>query len=146
MYKHILIATDGSDLALRAANEGLDLAKALNARVTAVTVTLPWSALSYGEGSVAIPPKDYEDNLDVHVTAAFAKIEAAATARGLTCQMIQAANAHAYQAILDTAEKLDCDLIVVGSHGRSGLSRVLLGSQTQKLLSHGKRTVLVHRE
>lgn len=81
-----------------------------------------------------------------HVKAAFSKILDAAKARGLTCDTVHASNAQAFQAILDTAEKKNCDLIVVGSHGRSGLTRVLLGSETQKLLSHGKKTVLVHRE
>ena len=146
MYKHILLATDGSDLARHAVNHGLQLAKAVGAATTAVTVSLPWSAVAYGDMAVAIPPDDYDASTAEAAAKTLADVTAAAEKIGTTCKVIHVSDLSPYDAILRTAKDENCDLIVVGSHGRSGISRLLLGSETVKILSHTHIPVLVWRE
>jgi nucleotide-binding universal stress UspA family protein len=144
MYAHILVAIDGSEHASRAAEHALCLARSLDARVTAVSVIPPWAKVA---GYDAIW---YTDTLY--------KERAHATAEHHLQEIRQAAKEHAVQlattvveadqphlGVLETAQKLGCDLIVMGSHGRSGLSAVLLGSVTSKVLTHGNLPVLVCR-
>ena len=146
MYKHILLATDGSDLALHAAQEGLDLAKSLGAKVSAITVTIPWNTIIAGEVATAIPPGDYEHRVRANADMILAQVTAAAKARDITCATVQKADAQPWRAILNAATERSCHLIVVGSHGRSGLSRLIVGSEAIKLLTHSKLPVLIHRE
>ena len=146
MYKNILIATDGSDLARHAVAHGVSLAKILGAKVTIITVTMPWSAVAYGEMAVAIPPDDYDKSVKANAQKVLAEASGQAKASGVACQTLQVSDINPYQAILATARDQTCDLVVVGSHGRSGLSRLLLGSETVKVLTHAKIPVLVWRE
>ena len=146
MYKHILIASDGSDLALHAAQQGVTLAKALGAKVTAITVTIPWHTVIAGEVATAIPPGDYDKRIRVNAESILAKVLTVAKARDVECATLQKSDALPWRAILAAAEERACDLIVVGSHGRSGLSRLLVGSEAIKILTHSKLPVLIHRE
>ena len=146
MYKNILLATDGSDLAKHAVAHGVSLAKLAGAAVTIVTVTLPWSAIVYGDMPVVIPPDDYDNSVKAGAAKVLAEASARAKAAGVPCQALQISDINPYQAILATARDRGCDLIVVGSHGRSGLTRLLLGSETVKVLTHAKIPVMVWRE
>ena len=136
MHKHVLIATDGSDYALKAAEYGLGVAKAAGAKVSVVMVTPPWADLALSE---------IADRMSTYAKSCLAKVEAAARDRGLACETIHVAAAKPYQAIIDTAGARGCDLIVVGAHGRRGLAGLVLGSETVKVLTHSKIPILVYR-
>ena len=125
MYKHMLIATDGSELATKALEHGLALAKHDNAPVTVVTVTEPWAPL-----------------------AANRILDGAAqrgNAHGVTCDVVHVKDQHPAEGIVATAKEKGCDLIVMASHGRRGVSRLLLGSQAYEVLTHCSVPALIVR-
>jgi nucleotide-binding universal stress UspA family protein len=146
MYKHILLATDGSELAQHAVAHGLALAKQVGAKATIVTVTQPWTAVAYGELAVAVPPDDFDRTMNQMADRTLAAANELAKKSAVECKTEHLVDLNPYQAILAKAEAIGADLIVVGSHGRSGLSRLLLGSETIKVLTHSKVPVLVWRE
>lgn len=145
MYKHILIATDGSDLAGRAVEQGLALAKALKAKVTAVMVTEPWTSFAYGEAAVGFPIEEYEKAAAANATAALAKVFDAARACDVAFDTLHVPDQFPAEGILAAATERGCDLIVMASHGRRGVSRLLLGSQTSKVVVQSLIPVLVCR-
>ncbi len=145
MYTHILIATDGSELATKALRHGLQLAKLCGARVTAVTVTEPFTNVMTGELAVAFPVADYERIAAANANAIFAKVREAATAAGIACETEHVAGRFAAAGIIETAKDMDCDLIVMASHGRRAIKRMLLGSQALDVLTHSTVPVLVVR-
>lgn len=131
MYKHILIATDGSEIAQKGVDHGLSLAKNLDAKVMVVTVTEPFPIYA-GEGW-ALGPGDFERYDADQIKFAqelLAPIKASADRLGVTCETRHVPNRRPAEAILDTAAEEDCSLIVMASHGRRGLERLFLGSQT----------------
>jgi nucleotide-binding universal stress UspA family protein len=145
MYKHILIATDGSELAGKAVAAGFALARALKANVTAVTVTEPWTTLVAGEATIPFPVDDYQRSANdtaAHVLAGVSKL---ARKADITCTTVHAKDHYPAEGILDTAKKNNCDLIVMASHGRRGLGRLLLGSEAVKVLTHSSIPVLICR-
>lgn len=145
MYKHILIATDGSELSAKAVTDGVRLTSALGARLTAVTIaTTPSPVVVDG---VVVGPSDAERTKSAKDQAARVLDGASAEARrmGLDCETVSVLDHAPYQSIIDTAETRGCDLIVMASHGRSAFKALLLGSETQKVLTHSKIPVLVHR-
>ena len=145
MYKHMLVATDGSDAADRAVEHALGLAKAVGAKVKVLTVTPPWSALAYGTVQ-GLPSREvYDTAAEERATGVLRGAAAKAAALGVPCSEKHVIEVNPYQSILRAAEELECDLIVVGAHGRRGVERLLVGSETTKLLTHGKRPVLVWR-
>ena len=125
MYRHILIPTDGSELAERGVAHGLALAKFLGAKVSAINVVEPLFAVT----------GDFASVLD--------RVANAAKEAGVSCETIQVENVPPHEAIIATAEEKGCDLIVMSSHGLSGLSVLLIGSVTNKVLTHAKTPVLV---
>ena len=145
MYKHILIATDGSELAGKAVAQGLDLAKALGAKATVVTVTEPWTAAAYG----TIPTPSLIDSYDSASTENAARILATvaevAKAKQIACDALHVADRYPVEGILETTKDKGCDLIVMASHGRRGIARVLLGSETIRVLTLSPVPVLVIR-
>ena len=145
MYKHILIATDGSELAGKAVNAGLQLAKALNAKVTAVTVTEPWTAYITGEAAIAFPLGDYEKSAAENAAQALAAVDDLARKIAIGCKTIHVKDQHPTDGILDAAKSHGCDLIVMASHGRRGLGRLLLGSAAVSVLTHSTVPVLICR-
>jgi nucleotide-binding universal stress UspA family protein len=145
MYKHILIATDGSELAGKAVAAGFALARALNAQVTAVTVTEPWTALVSGEAMIAFPVEDYEKTANENAARILAGVSALARKADISCATVHAKDQYPADGILDTAKKSGCDLIVMASHGRRGLGRLLLGSQAVNVLTHSSLPVLICR-
>jgi nucleotide-binding universal stress UspA family protein len=146
MYKHILIAFDGSELSEKAMRQGLELAKAIGAKVTALYVWMPWANIAVGEIAVMFPPEEYETNAIKGADAQLQRVSEAAKIAGVTCVTKNASDAQPYKAIIDTANAEGCDLIVMGSHGRKGLAGVLLGSVANKTLTHAHIPVLVYRE
>jgi len=125
MYRHILIPTDGSELAERGLAHGLALAKSVGAKVSAINVVEPLFAVT----------GDFASVLD--------RVANAAKEAGVSCETIQVESGQPHQAIIAAAEDKGCDLIVMSSHGRSGLSALLIGSVTNKVVTHAKIPVLV---
>jgi nucleotide-binding universal stress UspA family protein len=148
MYKHILLATDGSRLAAKAVKQALGLARATNAKITALHVS-PEFQMVIDEGyvlpNVGALRKRFEEETARHARKIVDAVKAAAAAAGLKCDAATAVNSRPYEAILQRAVKGKCDLIVMASHGRTGLAGLLLGSETAKVLTHSKIPVLVVR-
>ena len=145
MYKHLLVAIDGSELAQNALEQAIALAKALDAKVTIVTVTEPWHALTVGDGTVIFPIEEYETNSTqwaLETLSAAAKVAASA---GVACETIHVEENYPADGIIETAGQQQCDLIVMGSHGRRGLTRLLLGSQANHVVTHSTLPVLICR-
>ncbi len=145
IYKHILIATDGWDISRKAVTHGLTLAKELGAKVTAVTVTEPWLATLPGDASVVFPIDDYEKAAAKVAHDILSKAEAEAKSIGVACATKHVADRFAADGILKYAQEADCDLIVMASHGRRGLARLLLGSEAVNVLTHSTIPVLICR-
>jgi len=146
MYKHILIPTDGSELASHAVTHGLALAKGVGAKVSIVVVEAPFNVFDVPESKVQQMPEAFvrhAEQIKKHATSVLTHASDKAKAAGVTCSTVQVEHEQPYQAIVDTAKEKGCDLIVMASHGRSGLSAVLLGSVTNKVLTHTKTPVLV---
>jgi nucleotide-binding universal stress UspA family protein len=144
MYKHMLIATDGSELAERAVEVGIALAKAVGARVTAVTVTEPWTAMVIGEPALVFPVEEYEKAAAKNAERILAKVSDAAKAAGVECATLHVSDFPA-EGIVEAAQVHGCDLIVMASHGRRGLSKLLLGSQATRVLALSQVPVLICR-
>ena len=144
MFKNILIATDGSELAEKGVRQGLGLAKETRAKVTVVRAT-PIPPVYVAEGIAMAPPPEVHEQLLAAVKKQFADIKARADAAGVACETVHVDNELPWQAILETADAKGADLIVMASHGRSGFSAAFLGSETQKVLSQAKVPVLVCR-
>lgn len=145
MYKHILIATDGSELAQKAVTQGLAIAKGIGAKVTALYVSEPWVAVAPGEVAMAFPIKDYEESVKANAERILTPVATEAGALGLSCNTLHVKDQFPAEGIIETAEKTGCDLIVMSSHGRRGLMRFLLGSQAIKVLTHSATPVLICR-
>jgi nucleotide-binding universal stress UspA family protein len=146
MYRHILIPTDGSKLAEHGVKNGLSLAKSVGARVTVIIVEEPfnWLNVSETQAQHALEEVDkHTEQIKKHAASVLNRVGNAAKQAGVPCDTIQMENAQPYQAIIATAEDRGCDLIVMASHGRSGISAVVLGSVTNKVLTHTKTPVLV---
>ena len=147
-YRHILIATDGSHLANQAVLHGLSLARRLGSRVTAVTVTEMWSARDMAERSVAgeaRPTDTYRLESDVSAQQIFASVLELAKSEGIDCETIHVANQRPAEGIIETARDLHSDLIVMASHGRRGVQKLLLGSQAAEVLALSTVPVLICR-
>jgi nucleotide-binding universal stress UspA family protein len=144
MYKRILVPTDGSDLSSKAVQAATQMARLTGAALVGVSVKepFPYSAVSEMQ---PVPPQEFYDAQErlarQHLEAASRITQAA----GLTLDTVTVEALHPWEAILDLAKSRDCDLIVMASHGRRGLSALLLGSETQKVLTHGSLPVLVVR-
>ena len=149
MYRHILIASDGSALAGKGLDAGLALASALQAKATLVTVSDPWQAVMAAEPSgLALGAELREERRreqQVRAQAVIDDAQARAARSGVELAARYVAERLADEAILETAESCGADLIVMASHGHRGLRRLLLGSQTQSVVSRGHLPVLVVR-
>jgi nucleotide-binding universal stress UspA family protein len=148
MYKHILVATDGSALSLKAIRTATRLARSLNARVTALYVMPPYAPPVYGEAALYIPemsPKHFKAACQKQADAALAVAGKEAQRTSVSCTGLSVTDSYPWQAIMKTARGKKCDLIVMASHGRRGIAGFLLGSETTKVLTHSKVPVLVCR-
>jgi nucleotide-binding universal stress UspA family protein len=144
MYQHILIPTDGSELAERAVTHGLSLAKFVGAKVTVIIVGERLGGwLSFAETGTAEAFAKYTEQIKKYNTSVLDRVADAAKQAGVPCDTIQVQDVQPYEAIIATATDRGCDLIVMASHGRSGISATVLGSVTNKVLTHAKTAVLV---
>lgn len=149
MQEHILIATDGSELAERGLDKGLAVAKALAAPVTVLTVTEGYPMPLEMRGMGAVVPSDllarFRETQKGHADEILEKARQKAAAAGVEVTTLHVPDAHAAEAILSTAKAKGCTMLVMASHGRRGLGRVMMGSQTAEVLSHSTVPVLVVR-
>jgi nucleotide-binding universal stress UspA family protein len=140
MYRHILIPTDGSELAEHGLTQGLALAKSLGAKVSVIFVIEPISEMS---GRFLEALATYAELRREQAKSALDRAAKAAKEAGVSCETFQVENAQPHQAIIAACEDKGCDLIAMSSHGRSGLSMLLIGSVTNKVLAQAKTPVLV---
>jgi nucleotide-binding universal stress UspA family protein len=148
MYKRILIATDGSELSHNAIASGIELARLSGASVVGVHARPPLAAACYGDGSIMVPVDAevvHREQTTAVASRFIADIEKAARKSGVPFVGIHVEDASPADAILRIADQQRCDLIVMASHGRKGLSRLLIGSETNKVLAHSRLPVLITR-
>ena len=145
MHRHILIPTDGSELSQNAIEYGMALAKAVNAKVTVLTVSVPFQTFMVETGMISDTPEDYRKRTVTLAANHLNAAKEAALAAGVVCETVQLEHDQPYLAIIETAAQKSCDLIIMASHGRHGISAVVLGSETVKVLTHSAIPVLVVR-
>lgn len=145
MFKHILIPTDGSDLLRKAVIYGMQLAKTLGARVTAITLTEPYHVASMDAVLVAETVEEHEARVARVADRALEQVKMAAEAAGVQAETVRESHDQPYRAIIDCALANKCDLIVMASHGRRGVAALLVGSETVKVLTYSTIPVLVYR-
>ena len=145
MFKHLLLPTDGSEASQATLLEGVRLAKQLNARITGISVVPEFHVLTFNTMMI-------EDTREVFIAESrsqalkyLAVLNQAANESGVPCETEVVLGDHPYEAILQACESKGCDLIVMASHGRRGVQALLIGSETQKVLTHSKVPVLVYR-
>jgi nucleotide-binding universal stress UspA family protein len=144
MYKRILIPTDGSELTGRAVTAGVGLAKALGAEVHTLCVKEPFPYGAVAEMQPT-PPQEFFDAQERAAARHVRTVIDACDATGVVCHAETIEGLQPWEAIIEYAEKKGCDLIVMGSHGRSGFATLFVGSETQDVLKHTKIPVLVVR-
>ena len=145
MFKHVLLPTDGSLASEAAVRRALDLAKESQARVTALHVVQPFHLFAYDVEMIEDTRATYEAHAKAQGAKYLGAIERSAGELGVACEAVLVLDDHPYEAIIRTARQRGCDLIVMGSHGRRGLQAMLIGSETQKVLTHCDLPVLVLR-
>jgi nucleotide-binding universal stress UspA family protein len=148
MYRHILIATDGSEIATKAVTQGVALAKDLKIPVSVVTVTEAWSAFELAHMARLGNPNPIAQYEEMATTAAnniLGKAAQIAKSQGVDCDIVHVRDKHPAEGIIATAKEKGCDLIVMASHGRRGIDRLLLGSQANEVLTHSKVPALIVR-
>jgi nucleotide-binding universal stress UspA family protein len=144
MFQRILVPTDGSDITAKAVETAVQLARFHGARLFAVSVKepFPYSAVSEMQPT---PPQEFFDAQERIAQERLGQVVAAAQAAGVEVATESVEALHAWEAIIEHASKVQADLLVMGSHGRKGFTALLLGSETQKVLSHCQFPVLVVR-
>ncbi len=148
MYKHILVSTDGSKLSGKAIRAAVRLARDTGAKVTGVFVIAPYVAPAYGEGVMYAPvlsPKRYKELCEREARKALAAVEIEARTADVDYAALTLTADSPWEGIIRAAKGKKCDLIVMASHGRRGLSGLVLGSETTKVLTHSRIPVLVCR-
>jgi nucleotide-binding universal stress UspA family protein len=145
MYTNILIPTDGSDLAGKAVQHGIALAKRMGAKITVLTVLPPFHMFTTDTQMLEDTPPQYQARMQEHAEKTLGAVARTAQAAGVACEPLHVEHEHPYQAIIDTAASRGCNLICMASHGRHGISAIVLGSETVKVLTHSKIPVLVYR-
>ncbi len=145
MYKRILVATDGSNLSKRAVKTAIDLAGLCQAELVVLKV-VPRYPQTYFEGGIALAPQDLQRVEDAWAAEGQAIVNAVkkiAGAKGVVVKALTVKSDVVSDAIISTAKKQGCDLVVMASHGRKGIKRLLLGSETQHVLTHAPMAVLI---
>lgn len=144
MFKRILVPTDGSDITAKAINTSISLAKSVGAQLFTISVKEPFPYSTISEMQPT-PPQEF---FDAQQRTAAQRVQAVVElcgAAGIACEAHTVEALHPWEAIVDHAKRMECDLLVMASHGRRGVSALLLGSETQKVLTHSKVPVLVVR-
>ena len=148
MFKHILIPTDGSRLSAKAIRMAVRLARDTGAKVTGAYVIAPYTPPAYGEGAIyvaGISAKRYKEVTEREARKALAAVEIEARTSGVDYGGTTQSGFNPWEGIIRAAQAKKCDLIVMASHGRRGLAGLLLGSETNKVLTHSGIPVLVCR-
>jgi nucleotide-binding universal stress UspA family protein len=145
MYKHILVPTDGSALSARAIEQAIGLAKSVGAKVSGMTVSIPFHVFALDPMMVSDTAEQYKKDCEDRAEKFLGAITVAAKAAGVQCEVAHVTADHPYEGIIDTATVRGCDLIFMASHGRKGVAGLILGSETRKVLTHSKIPVLVCR-
>jgi nucleotide-binding universal stress UspA family protein len=144
MFKRILVPTDGSDITAKAIDTAIALAKSVGAQLYTISAKepFPYSAISEMQPT---PPQEFFDAQERIASQRVQAVVKQCEAAGVSCQAHTVEALHPWEAIIDHAKHMECDLLVMASHGRRGVSALLLGSETQKVLTHTKVPVLVVR-
>ena len=144
MFKRILVPTDGSDITEKAVDAAVTLAKSVGAKIYTISVKepFPYSAISEMQPT---PPQEFFDAQERIASKRVQSVAELCAAADVPCQAHTVEALHPWEAIIDHAKRTECDLLVMASHGRRGVSALLLGSETQKVLTHSKIPVLVVR-
>ncbi len=147
MFKKILVPTDGSALSRQTAQRAIQFAKEAGTRLVVLTVTPEYALPYYGEGGLVMPdsPEQFAKKHAERASHHLGEIAKWCGDVDVACDVMLASGKDPYVVIIETAEKTNCDLIFMASHGRRGLSAMLLGSETHKVLTHSKIPVLVYR-
>ena len=145
MFKHVLVATDGSPLSEKAALGAVQLAKSISARLTAVTVSTPFHVFATDAVMLTDTEEVYNEECKRRAKKYLRVIQTAAESSGLSFEGIHVFHDQPYAAIIETASNSGCDVICMASHGRRGITALVLGSETMKVLTHSKIPVLVWR-
>jgi nucleotide-binding universal stress UspA family protein len=145
MFKHILLPVDGSELCMHAVRLGVQLARTCRSRVFALHVVAPYHAMANVTELLAVGETAYTREAFLHAEHYLLAVQTLADSAGIECRSDSVLNDHPHEAILQTAHAQGCDLIVMASHGWHGVTRLLLGSQTQKVLLESDVPVLVWR-
>ena len=144
MFKRILVPTDGSDITGKAVDTAIALAKSVGAQLYTISAKepFPYSAISEMQPT---PPQEFFDAQERIATKRVQAVSELCAAADVPCQAHTVEALHPWEAIIDHAKRMECDLLVMASHGRRGVSALLLGSETQKVLTHSKIPVVVVR-
>ncbi len=148
MYKHILLPTDGSELSENAAKSCLAFAKSIGARVTGLYVLQEYTPILATEGFGYVDPQtveQFEKSAESYAKNCLESIRKKADAAGVDCDCVVETDFHIYEAIIRTAGEKGCDLIWMASHGKRGITGLLLGSETSKVLTHSAIPILVYK-
>ena len=147
MFKHILVPTDGSELSNETVASAVQFATETKASITFLYVRPDYPVAYFGEGALVDPttPESFSEMTEKMAQEILDRSSAVAKASGVSCATRSQINDLPYEAIIETATEKGCDLIYMASHGRRGLVGLLLGSETQKVLTHSTIPVLVYR-
>ncbi|HEX5343347.1 MAG TPA: universal stress protein [Duganella sp.] len=145
MFKSILLPTDGSELSDKATTIAIDFARLHQARIVTITVIQPMLLPSLGDSGAMLSADQFQTQMQNAARHHIEKVTSAARAAGIPCEGIIAMSPNPYEEIVEAASKHGCDLIMMASHGRKGLNKLFLGSETQRVLSHTTLPVLVLR-
>jgi nucleotide-binding universal stress UspA family protein len=149
MFTNILLAVDGFEVSLDGARHGIALAKVINAKVTVVVVTVPWATYFARELAVVVPhivfpEADYEQKRHSNAVRLLKEVEVHARRANVAVKGVHRSHRDPSQAILDVAEHEGCDAIVMAPHGEGSMARMLVGSETMKLIAQANIPVLVY--
>ena len=145
MFNTILVPTDGSDLSDKAIHAAVDFAKVNNSRIIGLSVREPYPFSPLMEGGALVDARAFEDDMRARTLANVQKVADRAAQQGVACTTHVTESNNPYEEIIRVANEHMCDIIFMASHGRKGLSRLFLGSETQKVLAHTSIPVLVFR-
>ncbi len=147
MFKHILVPTDGSQLSVETVKRAISFAREAGARITFFYAKPEYPVAFYGEGALIDPttPEKFAEMAGMQAKEILDACNLDATNANVPCTTLAVTSDIPYEAIIDAASSAGCDLIFMASHGRRGFSGLLLGSETQKVLTHSKIPVLIYR-
>lgn len=145
MFKHLLVPTDGSPLSTKASKAAVEFARAVGARITALSVAEPYPYSALADTSYLPDQSRYELEMQENARRFTIEVAELASSAGVPCDTLVGISFSPYEEITSTATKLGCDAIFMASHGRKGINRLFVGSETQKVLAHTTLPVMVFR-